>query len=89
MSEVAILPVKPGTLTKADKAELKKAGVIVVEHENPSELRLITPTTQVSSGDMLYCAMKALRASTGVSAQNQRETFAVLMANLIEAAHDP
>lgn len=88
MSEVTILPVKPGTLTKADKAELKKAGVIVVEHESPGELRLITPTATVSSGDLLYCAMKALRTNTGVSAQSQRETFAVLLANLVEASHD-
>ena len=41
MNEPAILPVKPGTINAKDKAALSKAGVIVVEHDDPGGLRLI------------------------------------------------
>lgn len=83
--EPTLLPVKPGTLTKQDKATIRKAGVIVVEHENPTELRLIKPSAEIGSSDLLRCAMQALAADRGYGATGaaQRETFAKLVAEFL------
>lgn len=81
MSEPLILPVKPGSISKADKAKLSKAGVIVVEHDNPSELRLLRGHSELDSNDLLSCAMKALTADE--YGTMQRDTFTRLVAAAI------
>ncbi len=88
MNEVTLLPVKPGTLNDDDKAALRDAGVIVIEHDNPAELRLITPCSELNGNDMLRCAMKALlhddkNYSRGAA---QREQFALALAEAIAGA---
>lgn len=88
MSEVTLLPIKPGTMTDADKTILREAGVIVVEHENPSELKLLRPGIEIESSTILVCAMKALAKSgqitdTGVL---QRETFTKLLGEALSAS---
>lgn len=87
MKEPIILPVKPGTLTVKDKAELRKAGVIVIEHDNPAELRLLRPLAELDSSDMLLCAMKALTSDKTMTSQ-ARETFAVLVCQALAAKSD-
>lgn len=88
MSEIAILPVVPGSLSKADKAALRKAGVVVLEHADPSSLRLIRPTAELDSSDMLACAMKALQSSKGSSGGDaQRIAFTNELAIAVLAAH--
>lgn len=63
MDEVTLLPVKPGSLTIEDKTILREVGVIVIEHENPHEIRLLRPSAEVAASDLLMCAMKALATS--------------------------
>ncbi len=58
--ETTILPVKPNTLSKQDKAALKKVGIVVVECDEPSELRLMTTTMEMSANDMLFAAISAI-----------------------------
>lgn len=82
--EPLLLPVKPGSLNTKDKAELRKTGVLVIEHDNPAELRLLKPHAELDANDMLRCAMKALCSNTGVSAQQQRECFTNLLAAAID-----
>lgn len=60
MSQIALLPVKPGSLKSSDKAKLSKAGIIVIEHDNPSELRLIAPGHEIDAGELLLAAMRGV-----------------------------
>lgn len=76
MSEPLLLPVKPDTLNAKDKAALRNAGVIVIEHDNPSELRLLRPSAELDSSDLLRCAMQGLMNKDGMYGAGQREAFA-------------
>jgi hypothetical protein len=80
-----IMPVKPGTISADDKAALKEIGVVVIEHEDPGSLRLITPLNETSQGTMLRAAIKALQCYPDTSyAQRMREHFAnTVFADLI------
>jgi len=82
--EPMIMPVRPGTLDAYDKRELRKIGVVVIEHENPEELRLLKPMAEVSGGAMLVAAVRALTQPGGnyvTSAQTQfaREVAAAVL----------
>jgi hypothetical protein len=58
---VSILPVRPGTISADDKAMLREVGVIVIEHENPEELQLMTPLLGAfPRGPVLDAAMDVL-----------------------------
>lgn len=83
----AILPVLPGTISEADRELLREAGVVVIEHPEPHTLRILRPETEVSATDMLACAMKALRNSSGTSAEAQREAFTKHLADVVIATH--
>lgn len=85
MSEPCILPVLPGSLSQADRRELRKAGVIVIEHNDPGSIRFLRPTSELDASDMLHCAMQALNKQIGQSAEAQRETFTRLVAAAIAA----
>lgn len=60
MAEPTLLPVRPGTISDEDRALLRDFGVIVIEHENPEELRLIQPGVEIDAGTMLTSALAAL-----------------------------
>lgn len=60
MSEATVFPVKPGILKRGEKKALKDAGIIVIEHPNPEECRLIKGQMEVDPGDMLRCAIHAI-----------------------------
>ena len=63
-NEPTLLPVRPGTLTPNDKAKLSKIGIIVIEHENPAELRLLKPCADISGNVLLIAALEALNSTT-------------------------
>lgn len=63
MTEVLILPTTPGALKRATKVKLEKAGVIVVEANNPHLLRLLRPDAEINGGGMLYAALQAVMKS--------------------------
>ena len=90
VNEVTLLPVTPGSLTSEDKAILREAGVIVVEHENPSELRLLRPCAELSASDMLMAAMKALVTSDTDYSRGtlQRQSFTKFLADAMIKRHD-
>lgn len=88
MIDPTILPVKPGSLNKRDKSALRKAGVIVIEHDDPSSIRLLRPAVEIDSSDLLRCAMRAL-VSDSSWGRNQRETFAKLVAESVNSKPAP
>jgi len=85
--EKVMMPVKPGTVSEKDKIKLAKIGIVVIEHENPSELRLIRPSSELDNSDMLFCALKALtfKPQYGSDGDKQREQLAILLTQQIES----
>ena len=83
MTEPMLLPVRPGTLSRADKRALRAAGITVIEHDAPSELRLIRPSADLDGGALLACALRAL--TEGDSAFSQRALFTKLVAQAFHA----
>lgn len=93
MSEPILLPVKPGSLSAKDNTVLRRAGVIVIEHEAPETLRLLRPNAELDSSlrqaqTMLTCAVHALSAApsdTSHSATKQRAAFVEGLAKALAA----
>ncbi len=82
--EVALLPVKPGTMSADDKATLREVGVVVVEHEEPETLRLLTPTAELGTSDLLGAAMFAL-VDSGHASTSTLAAFTLQVGALIRA----
>lgn len=80
-----ILIVKPGVLSAADKAALRKAGVIPVTAENPDEVRFLRAHAEIGGGSLALAAMKAL-ASSG-NTRNEHHLFVKLIAEALEQKH--
>lgn len=78
-----------GQLTNPSKAALRKAGVVVVEVEDPSKCQFIRASEAVSGDDMLWAAMDALKRDFGYAneGRKQREQFTFNVIGLIDAAH--
>lgn len=77
MESISILPAKPGSISEDSKAKLREFGVVVVEHENPSELRLLSPNTEVPAGVIMACAMEAMCGPSGDQAVRSAFTRAL------------
>ncbi len=59
-TDPAVLFVRPQSIATDDKAALVSAGIIVVEVEDPSSVKLIKAHAEVSGSDMMMAAMKAI-----------------------------
>lgn len=86
--EVTILPVKPGSVSDADKAALRAAGVLVIEHDSPNDLRLLRPSSDLQGLPLLRAAVKALKSGNSFGAAEQRQAFAIHIAEAIIAASE-
>ena len=73
-----VLPIKPGTLKRRDISELRRARIVVIEHEDPESLRLLPRHGGGDTSLLLDCALRAL--TNGVTASGQREAFTELLA---------
>lgn len=87
MAEVFLC--QTGQLTPASRRELKRAGVVVVEVDDPAACQFIRATEAVSADDMLWAAVHALKARDNLYDQGklQRAQFAANIIALIESAH--
>lgn len=63
MTDAAVLFVKPKAIRPCDKGALRKAGIIVVEIDNPSDARFVRSETELPNGDLLQAAGKAIMTS--------------------------
>lgn len=86
MAEVFLC--QTGQLTAASRRELKRAGVVVVEVEDPSRCSFIRSSETVSGGDMLWAAVDALRMTTNYTDVDKahRNRFAMNVFELVEQA---
>ena len=82
-NELSIMPVKPGTLSKSDIAKLEKANIIVIEVDDPSLIKLIRPSMEISGDDLFFASMRALSHANGLSATEQREMFTSAVFSLL------
>jgi hypothetical protein len=73
-----LVVVRHGTVSESDRAKLEGVGLLVIEVDNPADVRLLRPSAEIESGPLLRCALAAL--SSGNFASEQRETFAKLVA---------
>ena len=81
-----ILVAKPGTLTAADRKVLRSAGVIVVQVENPSEVRLIAAEgVSVNSDDLLFAALTGCSYASGAQALFAKELLSIITKSRAEA----
>jgi hypothetical protein len=79
-----LLIVKPRTLNAADKASLRKAGVIVVEAANPDEVRFIRAEQELAAGDLVMAAMRALHVARDTTAN---QLFVRLVSEAVDRRH--
>lgn len=84
-TEPTILPVKPGSLSEQAIEKLEAIGITVIEHEEPSQIRLIRPSVDVEAGTLLKCAMQALMKAGGQNnyGSEQRREFAKLVTEAV------
>jgi alpha-D-ribose 1-methylphosphonate 5-phosphate C-P lyase len=83
MAAPYILVVKPGTLDAPDIETLRDAGVIVLQVRNPKGIRFLQPEgEELSGGDLLVAAMRAIKSET--FGQAVRVAFASNVAALID-----
>lgn len=88
MSDPCVFVVKPRAISLKDKSALRKAGVIVVETDDPSSVRFIRPLAEISSTEMLRCAMKAIDDH---GCDGHKKNFVKLLTEIVlsKATDDP
>lgn len=64
---------------------LSDAGVIVIEHDHPDSLKILRPSSVLSSDDMTLAALKALTGKSSLT-NEARSEFAFLIARAFEAS---
>ena len=85
MREPLIMPIRHGSLSPHDKKKLSDAGVIVIEHDHPDSLKILRPSSVLSSDDMTLAALKALTGKSSLT-NEARSEFAFLIARAFEAS---
>lgn len=89
MTEPAVLFVKPGAIKPNDKGRLYKAGVIVVEVEDPAAVNFVRPSSslpfeEVPPGDILAAFAAAVNRASGYT----KTYLAEELSNMIMARHE-
>jgi hypothetical protein len=76
-----------GQLKARDRRDLRAAGIVVVEVDDPAACHFIRATVLVSSDDMLWAALTALNHTDayGSSGSKQREQLAVRLLEVVDA----
>lgn len=82
MTDPAILFVKPGAISARDKKTLQKAGVLIIEIENPADAKFTRAHAELSSTEMLLAAAKAIYQSNMAL---PRELFGKMICEAITA----
>lgn len=78
MSDPTILIVPPQKLSAKDKRELVKAGVLVIEMDDPQQARLIRAHSELDSTDLLGAAAKAIGQSSSAETAFAKAVCALL-----------
>ncbi|MEM8801100.1 MAG: hypothetical protein AAGF55_01045 [Pseudomonadota bacterium] len=84
MSDVQVMMLPPGSISKADREELRSAGIVVVEIENPSSVRFVRAGYEVETSDLLSCAASAI-SEQSYDTPNAKELFGKALAHMLSA----
>lgn len=88
MSEVFLC--QTGQLTGPSKSALRKAGVVVVEVEDPSKCQFIRAGETIPTSDMLWAAVEALCFGTEYTKSSQaRERLSYNLLKIINDQRAP
>lgn len=90
MSQKQILVVPPDSkLTKAERDDLREAGIIVITLRTPHQARLLTAERlPLDSNDLLRATMKAIAASNGSYSEGLRLSIMESIAKAICANNE-
>lgn len=61
-----IVVAKPNTLSNESKQALKEANVVLIEHENPSEIRIISQVEGFNGDDLFNSLCETIQKSNAV-----------------------
>lgn len=82
MTEASVLVLKPRQIKAADRAALRDMGVVVLEVDDPADVRFLRPATELSSSEMLAAALRAIKSYGGTSYLGKEIIKAVLAKDL-------
>lgn len=85
MSDPVIMFVKPAAISNRDKVALRRAGVIVVEIDDPANAKLVCASAELDASAMLACAAKAIADNPFAGV---REEFARAICAAIKAQYE-
>lgn len=86
MSDPAILFVRPGAIKPRDRKALQAAGVVVIEVDDPLNMKFVRASTELSGGALLVAAAKAISES-GYNT-SAKELFGKALVEAIKASFD-
>lgn len=58
-----VMLARQGAVSDRDREELRVAGIVLVEVENPDDVRFLATEEAINSGDMLYAALTGCSCS--------------------------
>jgi hypothetical protein len=73
-----LVVVRLGSMPDITRARLESLGFVVVQVNDPADVRLLRPSGEIEAGPLLRCALAALAG--GSFAGEQRENFVRLLA---------
>ena len=65
-----VMIIKPGSISPKDKGKLSKNGYLVVEHQFPSEVKIINDFSLIQADDLLMTALEALNWGNDPTSRN-------------------
>ena len=74
-----IIVTKPNSLSAEDKATLKENDIILIEHENPSEVRVISQIEGFEGDDLFDSLVETIKADSG----SAKTSFAIRLLSKI------
>lgn len=85
MSEVLL--VKRGSVTKPNITAARKAGIVVIETDELTDVQFVRAGEIINNSDMLWAALEALTVETGTYGRDQRERLAHNMFRVMDDAY--
>lgn len=80
MNDPAILFIKPKSISVRDKKTLQNVGIIVVETENPQDVKFTRARMELDSGALLACAAQTISSAYS---DEVRKLFGAIIAKKI------
>lgn len=78
-----ILVTKPGSISLGDRAALRSDGIIVVETDNPADVKILGPDgAEIGAGGLLFAAIRALNSDVGYVSEMRASFVGTVLAEM-------